>query len=526
MPRPQHTLYDASIEQATLGVTLRAPAAIDAAVAAGVTETSFFLPWHSSVWSAITSVHAAGNAADPITVAAWLRDRQLLEMVDDNGDYLGGEARLIELESGAGYERSVPTYAATLVDLEHQRYVYNRLHEAANGQFAQRGAIIADIQEKEAAWATGGDTKGLFVDFTKLDDVEEDPPTIGIRSDGACALLYPGRFNNIIGESESCKSMLGQAMCVEQLKLGNHAIYVDYEKDALSVRERLREMGVDDDMLDRFHYVSKREDPWSPGELAMLRQAMDDLSPTVAVVDGVTNAMALEGLNPLDNQDVSKFYGGIPLILSANNCAVVAIDHLTKAKPGEVRAKGALGAQHKRAGIDGASFKMMLSGGRFGRGMSARAELIIDKDAPGWLRPHAPDDHVAAIWLHSEVIVVEGVERYSLTVRIDPSQHQPAERVASGGIRYTACMEKISRALEAYEDGFELSGTQIVKDVPMREDTVRAALRSLVAEGYLTPRHKGSSIMHKLVRPFREAAPAEPTTPRSFYEPGDDAEPF
>ena len=69
------------------------------------------------------------------------------------------------------------------------------------------------------------------------------------------------------------------------------------------------------------------------------------------VIDGVTEAMTMHGLELKDNADVAKFVELLPRPLARMGAAVVLVDHVAKDTGG--RGRFAIGAPHKLAGIDG-----------------------------------------------------------------------------------------------------------------------------------------------------------------------------
>ena len=73
-------------------------------------------------------------------------------------------------------------------------------------------------------------------------------PAVFERSDGV-RLLYPGRINALIGETESCKTWVAQAVVAQELKAGHHVIYADFEDGPESAVERLRALGVKPDEI-------------------------------------------------------------------------------------------------------------------------------------------------------------------------------------------------------------------------------------------------------------------------------------
>ena len=81
-------------------------------------------------------------------------------------------------------------------------------------------------------------------------------PTLFERTDGVC-LLYPGMVHSIHGEPESGKSLIMQAECVRLLNRNEEVLYLDFDADALSVVERLLDLGADPQWMDN-HFDYRR----------------------------------------------------------------------------------------------------------------------------------------------------------------------------------------------------------------------------------------------------------------------------
>jgi hypothetical protein len=162
-------------------------------------------------------------------------------------------------------------------------------------------------------------------------------------------------------------------------------VFVDFEDSAFAVLTRLRDLGVDDELIaSRFHYVRPTE--------PLTDEAWLDLAPilgkapALAVLDGVSEAMVLHGLELERNTDVAQFIAMLPRRLAGCGAATVWLDHVAKAK--ETRGRFALGAQHKLAGLDGAAY-VFEPLRPFGRGIDGASTITVSKDRSGFVRAFA-----------------------------------------------------------------------------------------------------------------------------------------
>src|SRR3954453_5833007 len=97
---PPHNLQ---AEESLLGAMLLSRDAI-AAAAEVVSADDFYKPAHGHVFDAITSLYAAGEPADPVTVADELRRAGMLDAV-------GGPAVLVSLQAGTPATSNASRYA-------------------------------------------------------------------------------------------------------------------------------------------------------------------------------------------------------------------------------------------------------------------------------------------------------------------------------------------------------------------------------------------------------------------------------
>lgn len=162
-------------------------------------------------------------------------------------------------------------------------------------------------------------------------------PTVWRREDGQ-PLLYPRRVNLCMGEPETCKTWMALAVIAEEIRAGNAGMLIDLEDSDETAVERLIALGLSaDDLATRFAYVQPSE-PFgevAAAHLDLCRQMLDGPL-TVTVVDSMTEGMALEGLDPYQSTDVSKFYGRLPQYLADSGAAVTVLDHVTNVSSGVI----------------------------------------------------------------------------------------------------------------------------------------------------------------------------------------------
>jgi hypothetical protein len=364
------------------------------------------------------------------------------------------------------------------------------------------GCSDAEWERLEAIYAEGRyespddepePTSWAPVDLTSAlqgDDVE--PPACLERSDGL-RLLYPGRVHAFQGESESLKSWAALLACQQEIAAGNDVLYIDFEDDARGIVTRLRALGLSaEEILARFVYLrpdeplrTRHDEPTPAG--GDLQQVLADRSFALVVIDGVTEAMTIEGLDLMSNADVATWMRRLPRRLARSGAAVVVIDHLPKDRTNQGRYS--LGAQHKLSGLDGAAYKFQLVH-YFSRALGTdpvdgRAVISVEKDRPGYVRGRCIEDKVGELHLTS---YPDG----GVTGDIDAptGTGQPDAKLLERVLGYLAVYDGSSK--NAIELGVEGRGTAI-----------RDALAWVVSSSLVTVELKGRSHLHWLTEDGR-----------------------
>lgn len=331
-------------------------------------------------------------------------------------------------------------------------------------------------QEQEGSSWSPVDVGALFAAGLRRPE-----PTLLARDDGA-RLLYPGKVTAFAAEPETGKSFVAQLASGERIDAGEHVLYVDFEADATSVLERMAGLGpTPHELGELFHYV-RPDEPLSERATNRLVSVLEQHRPTLAVVDGVAEAMALNDLDENKNADVAKFLVALPRLLERYGCCVLLIDHVVKDR--ESQGRWARGAGHKLAGVTAAYKLEPLR--PFGRGMVGESKITLTKDRPGALGAVCPSRRAGTL-----VVDSTGADT-RVSIRAPDS----------GPFRPTVLMERASRLLEG--SGEALSGRQVREQVKGANDALVLALDLLVADGYVD-RFEGPrrSQLHRSLRPFR-----------------------
>lgn len=335
--------------------------------------------------------------------------------------------------------------------------------------------IHSSDEQVESSWS--------LVDPFSVDDEDEgQQPTILRRTDGQ-ALWYPGQINALHGETGSAKSWIALAACKEMIDAGDHVLYLDFEADYRSVRARLRSLGLDiGDLHKRFHYMRPRE-RIKAKEQARLREVLVSLRPGLVVIDGVTNALALEGLKEGEATDISAFRHRLSGPCASTGAAVVEIDHVVKAKGS--RGLYPRGATTKLDGIEGATYVATMSK-KPERGVSGIGRMVVAKDRHGFVG--AAGKIAATVHLAAQP---DGCLTITLTNPAEPAPEKD---------RRAILMEQLSQEIEA-DPGVT---TELLWVAVKGDNNVKsAALKQLLTEDYVEMRRERQARLYYSVRPYR-----------------------
>lgn len=329
-------------------------------------------------------------------------------------------------------------------------------------------------------------------------------PELLHRADGE-RLLYRGRVHSFHGESESGKSWVALAAAAEQLERGHDVLMLDFESDAHTVVGRLLRLGITPAAI-ATHFDYRRPET-SPALLAREHEAWASLltrSYTVAILDGVTEALAVYGVTSKDNDEVTQWIRTTPRrVAAATGAAVILVDHVTK--DADSRGRFAIGGQAKMAALDGAAYVVEVLE-PLGVGLAGRVALRVAKDRPGGIRPHAGAWRKSDRTQEAAVVVIDSTEDDVTTVQIEqPRGDLGATDDGAQPFRPTGLMERVSRFLE--NANAAVSRTGLGSSVRGRRDYILQAVDCLIIDGYAAadgPSLNGGKPTIRLITPYRE----------------------
>lgn len=497
---------DIAAERIVIGTAITAPTAYEH-LARALNPADFYDPRHELIWAGLEHLAAAGHPTDVVALSKHLTERRLVTKA-------GGAPYLHTLYAqAAGTIHQADYHARSIAELAQRRHALRafqaatqRLRNAGpndNAAEVMRETVQALNEAVDAATNPNPTSSWAPVDLEEaLAGRSLDPPPVMLaRDDGVC-LFYDGGVHAISGESESGKTWVCLVAAVQVMTAGMAVVFIDFEDRADRVVSRLLALGATPEQIrGLFRYV-RPDRPLSAVAQHELAPHLEHAA--LCIIDGVTEAMTMHGFEINDNGDAARFYGLIPRWIADQGPAVVMIDHVQK--DAEKRGRYALGAQHKLAGIDAASYLVKVIT-PFGRGKRGLARIDVAKDRPGHVREHARGNAIAMFALDD---TIPGGTVATLEA---PDETSTTE---DGSWAPTALMEKLSKHIQLSPGQ---SQRTIFDTVPGQTKGKRVALETLVRRGHvrIETGPRGAHFYHH-VTPFPPIEYAPEDTPQDTPE--------
>lgn len=349
-------------------------------------------------------------------------------------------------------------------------------------------------------------------------------PEVCRRNDGAC-LMYRGRVNMLFGSSESAKSWIAMAICLQEIEAGGRALYLDFEDEPVQTLNRLRLLGaVDDDLRAQFSYIRPegpladmqrnkwgKDQPTKSGEFAQdqFDMALTALDPDIIVADGMTALYGLHGLDANDAVSTDVITSWLKRLTRNGRSTVIIIDH--QAKSAE---KGSMpiGSQHKVAMVQGTLLQVWPIKQPM-PGDVGEMELVVLKDRPGQVRAHSQKTGGRGKAQVAGVVTLDSRTEGHSSLTITPPRRTPSggggtlnangedvndveRRVELDFTDMNKAMEKIAQrqddedtVIGAFrgEVGIRLNSRDLfaIVDGDIPRDRTKAALDRLISRGWL-----------------------------------------
>lgn len=306
-----------------------------------------------------------------------------------------------------------------------------------------------------------------------------------LSGDLPLALFYRGKLNGIHAESEAGKSWVSCLVAVQEIKAHRHVAYVDFEDDERAIAGRLRLLGaVREEVVAYFHYLNPTGPLTETDEDSV--RALIAVRGTLAVFDGMTEAMAHEGLDGRLENDVAAWHAKITKPFAAADWAVVVLDHVPRGE------KRVIGSQHKKSALTGVSY-LLEAISPIGKGVKGKGRLRVEKDRGAWVRAHAVPG-ARPQWFADLVIDFEG--KAIPTAHIWPAW--PSGDEEAKGYAATPAPKLCEAVMGFVTDNPKCSGRAIRRGVTGGTEDIAWAVEWLAARDCLATQKEGNRALHDI----------------------------
>lgn len=420
-----------------------------------------------------------------------------------------GQPSLADLMGNKPVLPSTPAPAPTPRDEENQRAAESFDDLEYEDWDAPLGIDPDELLFAEEEGLTQSQTSWGPVDLEAVlaGDLTPEEPVILSRSDGK-PVLYSGRVNAFIGESESGKSWCALLACLEEIRAGRNVVFLDFEDIPQNVVARLLSMGASVDVLrSHFSYVGP-DTPLGPVERDELFGLLDRVTPSLIVVDGVNAAMTLIGLELEKNKDATQFHQLILKPLAMTGAAVVMIDHVPKNR--DSRGNSPIGAQAKRAMTDGTMINVEAVV-MFGRGKLGELELSVWKDKPGGVRRITEKRGRNQHYLGTVIVDARVEGKVDLTfLKKEEESVENNDGISKSDKEISLKRMKISQFLETDDPNGEgrtmaqiLDGVKRLPGGGFRKADLDGILHGMEEQHYVERFSRGAAKLTRLLTPYR-----------------------
>jgi hypothetical protein len=349
----------------------------------------------------------------------------------------------------------------------------------------------ADPPADEPAAENGAGISWRPVDLAAAIDAPPVEPSVLARTDGM-NLMYGGRVNWFQGEPETGKSMILQWVAAQKILDGERVLIIDFDSDEHDVIPRLIAMGPNrQQVLHLCDYIRPAEpildakNRVTPG-LVELDALIETNEYSFVMIDGVTDALALENIDISDNGGVARW-----ITVLAKRCAertgaaVGVVDHVTKSS--ENRGRYSIGAQSKLMAVNGATYsvEMITPPGRalLGEPVAGQLRLTLQKDRGGYLRGRLRDKPAVAA-----VITVTAYPDGGIICTVEA----PTDSAVVDDLKLQG---RIFEYLAVYDAA---SKNSITESVTGKAEDIRIQVTKMIDRGWVRVEKKGQSHLHYL----------------------------
>jgi hypothetical protein len=347
------------------------------------------------------------------------------------------------------------------------------------------------------------DLEAVYEAMTTGDWQPTLPTVLMVRN--SIPLFYAGRINGIFGESGGGKTWITLAGVLEQIRMGNKVLFIDYEDTREGFVERMFYLGATIEQIRLISYVNPTTAIGRGAEAIEARGS----EYAYIVLDSTGESMAAGGVDPNSDAETARWFTILKRLTRIDGTpTIVIVDHIPKAT--DAPSLFSIGSQRKKAAISGGYYRVDTVK-EPAKGRDGRLKLVVAKDRLG----NRAKGSTAAI-----VEIASSHNQVEIDLHLTDAQEAEAR---GERFRPTVLMERLSRWLELNP---QQPKSVVLKAVSGKAEPLRTALEILIEEGWIvvTPGERGS-IRCDVQRTFREGEDPGWPVDNSTYVPDGDIRP-
>jgi hypothetical protein len=352
-----------------------------------------------------------------------------------------------------------------------------------------RDPFVPASDESEAELLKELGSPDAYLSWTPMDltayvdgTVTRPETAVGARRRDGVRFFYPGLEHAVIGETEGGKTWFLLASAAEELITSNRVVYVHFEENdpGSTVNRLMSQFSVPRHrILEDFLFFG----PEHPVPVGRIAEICDERVPTLVVLDGQNEAMALHSQKINDPDGAADFRRKLVKPWTRRGAAVAAADHVVK-DPGQNGLGYALGSVHKLNGLSGAAF-LVENREAFGEGLKGNSGIYVVKDRPGQLRKVGKPTAVPRKFHVAEMVIDDTGDVWNFCLHTpshDDGPDSEFEEMREDRRRQELDDEVFTAAVELIDKGLDVSASMVAANVKRKRQAVFDALHRLVGD--------------------------------------------
>jgi hypothetical protein len=337
--------------------------------------------------------------------------------------------------------------------------------------------------------------KGTRLDVEILLSAERPRPSVGALEGGNQHLFYAGTYNGVFGATGHGKSWLGLVCMAQEMLAGNHVVFFTYELPGVVVVDRLRTLGVRDDVMVTHLHLFDDKTTVGVDALAEVMASTGGTAPTFVLMDSVRELLGARGVNGYQETDISQYViVGMSDPFTRLGAAFVSIDHV-----GHENHDRQSGSAAKNAVVQGALYAVNEDQSiPFRAGNRGYVGFELKKDNLSGL---PWDRNKVCFYLNVDVVMdggMHGVTSVFTLAENHLSMSALEKATATTDMKPDAAIEMQEKILSVVQEQPGIKQDDLAKSTGKNLANAKAMIRQMVSNGLLRVERHNNAHLHFL----------------------------